>query len=410
MLIRTATEADIEMHALMGCESFPGGYSYEERLAIFKTSARTRLEDVLIGEEDGQIVAALTAIPFTIWIGGARMPMLGIAGVRNSIEARRKGHASALCIESIRRGRAQGYPVSVLYPFRFDFYRKLGWGAMAELIAYDFFPSSLPDFQSRRNVRRMRLDEMDAVANCYQRFAERGNCLVERPKALWDIYLKEIRELKRIAMVYDREGRIEGYVFFKLIPGESMLVQALEIYELVYENIESYQGLLGFVSSMRDQISNVKYWAHPEESFHMALKDPRDLERPILSGLVSRAGQFGLGSMIRVLDVKAALESRNNYNNAAGRVLLKLRDGQIDENNGSFLLSLNDGKPIVSKEDDAQAPTVGMSIDVFSQLYAGALSAKRAHMLGLIETASADGVELLDRAFRLPKPFLLDQF
>src|SRR4051812_36129679 len=99
MEIRTACEADIKRLSHLGCESFPTGYSYEERLKLFRTHPRRRLEeDVLVAEVDDEIVASLSAIPFYVWIGGARMPMLGIAGVANALEARRQGYASALCI------------------------------------------------------------------------------------------------------------------------------------------------------------------------------------------------------------------------------------------------------------------------------------------------------------------------
>src|SRR5439155_24656176 len=132
MQVRTATEADIEILSRMGCESFPSGFSYEERIKFYRsTHPRMKLEeDVLVGEVDGQIVAGLSAIPYAVWIGGARLPMLGIAGVRNALEARRQGYASALCIEAIKWGKECGYIVSVLYPFRYDFYRRLGWGAI----------------------------------------------------------------------------------------------------------------------------------------------------------------------------------------------------------------------------------------------------------------------------------------
>jgi predicted acetyltransferase len=411
MKVRTATKADIEKLARMGCESFPSGFSFEERVRLSQENPRYRWEeDVLVGEENGEAVAALITIPYKVWIGGARMPMLGIAGVRNALEARRHGHASSICIAAIQRGRQSGYPISMLYPFRYDFYRKLGWGAIGELIEYNFHPRNLPDYQTRHNVRRFQIEDLEQVTACYQRFVERGTCLVERTKAVWQDWMRETEERKRVAMVYSQDGQITGYITFHLVPGESMIVQTLEVEELIYDDRQSYQGLLGFISSLRDQISTVRYRARSDEGFHHVLNDPRDVRHPILGGLQSRTGQYGISYMLRVLDIEAALTARSNYNNVTGAVSFKIRDEQIEENNRSFRFTLTDGKPEAVAAQESHIPCISLSIDLFSQLYSGAITAERADFLGQLETTDRDALKWMDRAFLLPKPFLQDQF
>ncbi|MEW6734886.1 MAG: GNAT family N-acetyltransferase [Acidobacteriota bacterium] len=415
MQVRTANQADIERLSHMGCESFPSGYSYEERVRLYRNHTRRKLEeDVLVGEVDGEMVAALSAIPYTIWIGGARLAMLGLATVVNALEARRRGYASALCCAAIARGRARDFVVSILYPFRYDFYRKLGWGTIGELIEYNFHPRNLPHYETQRNVRRFRPQDIDAVATCYQRFVERGNCLAESPPSVWQDWQLRITERKLIVMVYEQQGEIRGYLSFCFESGHDMLTQTLSVEELIYDDRESYQGLLGFLATLRDQVTSIRYWASPSEAFHYILNDPRDVKQPMLASMVSRAGQYGFSYMLRVLNVEQALIMRPNYHHLNGSICFQILDEQIPENSRRFRFTLTEGQPTINLVEDREMAQVHLGIDIFSQLYAGAITASRAHFLGLLEIKDTASVPLtlswLDQAFSLPKPFLLDQF
>lgn len=411
MEVRTATEADIKRLAQMGCESFPTGYNFEERLQLFRAHPRRKLEDdILVGEVDGEIVVTLSAIPYQIWLGGTRMPMLGIAGVSNALEARRRGYASELCIAAIRSGRERGFPVSILYPFRYNFYRKLGWGAIGELIEYNFHPASLPRYAAREQVRRFRSEDMLQVIACYQRYVERGNCLAERPLQVWQEWQAEVSERKLIVMVYERDSRIEGYLECEFDAGNQLFAQVLIVNEMVYDNHNSYQGLLGFLGTLSDQITTIRYWARPEEAFHHVLSDPRDQRQAMLAGLVSRAGQYGISYMLRILDVEKALMARANYYHLSGTVTLQVIDEQVTENDNVFQFSLEKGQPMVKVMPSDTDADVELRIDLLSQLYAGGISAERAYFLGLFQHADPLAVDWLQQVFRLPRPFLLDQF
>ena len=93
-----------------------------------------------------------------------------------------------------------------------------------------------------------------------------------------------------------------------------------------------------------------------------------------------------------------------------GAVCLQILDGQIEENNRYFRFVLNNGRPTVTEELDEQLPCIRLSIDLFSQLYAGAVTPSRAHFLGLLEITKPEALSWFDEAMRLPRPFLLDQF
>lgn len=411
MIIRKATLSDVDILTQMGCESFPSGFSYEERRTLYLEHPRRRLEeDVLVAEEDNKIVAALSGIPYEVWLGGVKLPMLGLAGVANSLESRRQGYASKLCTEAIKRGREQGYVISVLYPFRFDFYRKLGWGAVGELIEYRINASSIPNYETRKNVRRFVEDDLTKLSECYQRFVEKNNCLAERSLVVWNSKLKSVRNRSFLLFVYESEGKISGYVLFEFKVEDDMFNQEIIVRELIYEDSSSYQGLLGFIGSLSDQVRTLRYSAQVDEAFHYILKNPRDIDNPTLLGLVSKTGSYGFSYMLRVLDVEKALRARANYNNITGTATLLIKDEQITENNGFFQITLLNGKLEVKKVDLLKTACISMTIDVFSQLYSGALTLERANFLGLATVNENSVISWLDKALSQPKPFLQEAF
>jgi predicted acetyltransferase len=411
MEIRTARLEDIPTLATMACESFPSGYSYEERVQFYHQHPRRRFpQDVLVAEVNHQIVASLNLVPYHIWIGGARLPMVGVATVANRLEARRRGYASQLCSAAIQQGYQQGYVVSILYPFRYNFYRKLGWGAIGEAIEYNFSPRSLPSF-STDGVRRFQIADLFAIASCHQRFVEQGNCLAERTQPVWEQWQKDITAHKRIVMVYQPADKIHGYLSFRADADSHWLSQSLEIQEFVYTDATAYQALLGFLATLSDQFTNIRYRASRNEALHYLLTDPRDQLQPTLPAtLGSRAGQLITSYMLRVLDVAAALQARPNYQGLDGQINFCILDPQLPENNQTFGWQLTAGKPQVVLGGIPQAPTLTLSIDLFSQLYTGAWRATQAAFGGLITLPQPELGQWLDRAFYLPAPALQDEF
>jgi predicted acetyltransferase len=96
--------------------------TYEPLMARFR-------HDLVRGifRADGEMLAALTNIPYELWIDGAKIGMGGIASVVAPPEHRRGGNVGRLLTECIRETYEQGLPLSGLFPFKASFYRAYGW-------------------------------------------------------------------------------------------------------------------------------------------------------------------------------------------------------------------------------------------------------------------------------------------
>jgi len=73
------------------------------------------LDRFVVAVEDGAIVSHVGAFPMAVWAGPARISCCGIGGVATLPEARGKGHMTHLMSETLRRMRARGESLSILW-------------------------------------------------------------------------------------------------------------------------------------------------------------------------------------------------------------------------------------------------------------------------------------------------------
>ncbi|MBY8872000.1 GNAT family N-acetyltransferase [Micromonospora sp. PLK6-60] len=81
----------------------------------------------LVAEEDGEAVAAASAIPMRQNLRGRVLPMAGVAGVATHPLARRRGHVRTLLHRLLDEMRDEGHALTALYPFRASFYERFGY-------------------------------------------------------------------------------------------------------------------------------------------------------------------------------------------------------------------------------------------------------------------------------------------
>lgn len=404
LTFRVATADDIRKIAELSYHSFPmASMPVEAREKRFSEDPRIRVENYVVGEADGCVVASTHWIPFTTWIGGVGQPMQGVASVVVAHEARRRGYASDLMVEVMRRARERGTALSALYPFRHSFYASLGYATSVEHRVWTFPPNDLPHYAERASVRRATAADLDRINACYERVMRRSTLMVERGPADWD--RRHFEQGRAYAEVFDDGAAVRGYFIFRYRERDGHHTQ-LFVQEIVYEDQEALRGLLGHIAALRDQFMEVVCVTRAGERLELRLANPRD--GGAIKGMISDfVGPRVLwGAMARILDVERAFAARPSYNGATGRLSVEIDDRQLPENRGPWTVSFEDGRATVAR---SEAGTARASIATLTQLYLGFVSASEARDLGLL-TADDPDVALLDRAFAGPRPSLMDQF
>ena len=401
--IRTAEDRDLEALLTVHAAAFPDPRGREARRKNFCENPRGTFSDLMVAERGGRIVGHGFLFPMKAWFGGAEVSVGGVASVGVAPDARRSRVGRALLEGMLARMRSRGMVVSMLYPFKHDFYRKLGWGLVGEMRRYRFRPDALPLFDERERVLEGRPDRLDVVRECYEGFARMRNGLIHRSEAVWGSLVRS--ETVRLARVPDAGGELEGYCLYRFVTDPLLSNQEIEVLELVATTASARFALWGFLSGQRDQVRRIQMSVPPDEPLHVLLKEPRSpVEEPI-RGLTFASADLAVGLMLRVVDPVRALEGRGWSSD--GEVVIDCPD-RIVGDAGRLCAVVRGGKAQVSAE--GSGPVLSTDPSTFAQIWSGYLAPSRAVYYGIARVDPESATVGLDRLFSLPPPGTLDVF
>ncbi len=437
--LRQARPSDTRDIAELWCEAFPGSRTVEDRMVMLQTGGRYGgLETVLVlRDAEGALLGAAKLYRMEGHVAGAAFPLMGLAAVAIASAHRRRGLGERLCRAAIRVAAERGDVASALYPFRPEYYRRLGWGQVGALHDHRFHTEALPEYPESRHVRTATPDDTDAIAACYARVVIRSNGPITRDDRIWAYRLAAeelgVRPLSRAeggaapavdpklrAVVFDEEG-VSGYALLRhATPASGRRI--LVVRELVAETERAYRGLLGHVAAQRDRWPVARHFARPEERFGDRLSDPRPPGHGTARSLYFPTARIIRGPMLRILDVPAALRLRPWFDaEPTGAVEAGLRitvtDPQLPSNEGPWTVRLHGKGARATVEAAGEGALGGAEPDgsltadaaTFARIFVGEVSPGDAARLGSAEI-TGDG-DLLDRAFATRERFwLLDEF
>jgi predicted acetyltransferase len=278
-------------------------------------------------DEQGELLSALSIIPFEAWIQGKKMKMGGVAGVATWPETRRQGCVSKLLVHSLETMRNNGQSLSMLHPFAFPFYRKYGYEMTVERKKYTIETRQLPSrVETPGQVTRVPKADMDLLKldRIYSAFASRYNGTLVRSMEWWE---NKILSKTGLAAVYKNEaGEPEGYVFYEVAN------RTLTIHDWVSTNEVSRLALWTYISNHDSMIDQVTIIVPIDDTLPFLLPDPR-IKQEVIPYFMSR-----------IVDAEVFI---GQYPWASGEreesLLLSLTDMHAEWNRGVFQLTWETG-------------------------------------------------------------------
>lgn len=405
---RSARRTDVETLADLGFRAYRV-HSLEKRREFYTDHPRFTIKDVRVGELDGQIVASLVLYPLSAFVRGQRLAFTGIGSVAVSPEHRRRGIGETLMRSMLRELRQTGQAFSLLYAFRGSYYRKMGYGPLERVHQLSFAPRNLPASEEARGVRRLMLPDRPAVQALYDRVAERGHFAIARKPEWWT---QRLWSYSGEWVVYEgrRRGQVEGYLYYEVDHSRGPFALELTLKEFVAATPEAHRGLVGYLASLADQVAEIEAAVPADGVWLSLLRTPENLKPGPAIGVYLDAGNVGAGAMLRITDVKAALESFPINPAAKGEVVIEIEDAQLPQNARGWRVTAREGRlkvgfPAARTGIRAAAPRLAMPVEVLAMLLSGTLAPTRAAEAGLLE-ARDGGAEAIEGWFRGPAPFL----
>lgn len=275
-----------------------------------------RQQMLALDAASGEAIGTYAQLDLQIFLEGQDLPAKGIAGLAVAPHRRGQRVARFLIEQSLKAFQAAGQqgnespvPLVMLYPFRHAFYRRLGWAWVGRVHQYAVAPESIPAYPERHNVVPYQAETHEqALYDTYLRSASRHNGWLRRQVLQWEMRLRP--EPGKVIYCYEEAGKLLGYVILQFGQTGDRCT-TVSILEWVAVNVDAYRGILGFLSSLRDQVSTIFWNTYPEDPFPHLLEEQRQAHThaPLFS-IVPPFGQIGGGFMWRLVDLAAAFRLR----------------------------------------------------------------------------------------------------
>jgi len=410
--VRRARDADLTNMARVYLSAFTGsGMTLEQVIDRFRSNPQISLEDFWVCERDAKITGLFAIYNFLIYRNGRKVPAGGIGSVAVSAEARRERIAYWMMLRAVEIMDQNNVPLSILYPFRHSFYHHLGWGYTGKINMYRFHPESLPDYPERKHVTAIiSTDEQEEIMLCYQKFARRNNGMVIRQDAQW--YESIFKNAQCYAFRSEESGTVEGYLTFRYKPtdkGHQHVTTDIDVWDFVWNSRSALKGLLGFISSQRDQVNIVNFADQSGLPFNQILKDPLMAEGVSNFHIGAETVHIGTGMMGRIVNLRKALMASGNMGNVSGKVTLEIEDKLNPDNCDPITMEIIDGKAELLSRNSADI-ILKTDIATLSAIYWGSLSIMDAVVLNLLELDGKGDAGFIKSMFSLPAPQCMDYF
>jgi predicted acetyltransferase len=388
----TRSQADVEKEMETALLNPPGGQGW------------------VAADQAGNLAGRYRHLELALFFQGVQFPMAGVAAVAVAPERRSQKIAQAMIEHALQRFHQQQIPLSMLYPFQHGFYRKLGWAWVGETHQYRVSARHLPLYPERMQVVSYREDLEASIKAVYYKAAQQHNGWLQREPGRWQGYFKP--EAGREIYGYAETGTLLGYIvieFTHLEPTKSQW--AIVVQEWVALTPAAYRGLIGFLASLRDQVTTVVWNTSPQDPFPHLLReqrcDPAVPTLPFEFGFTHRFGEIGGGFMWRLVDVVKALELRLIHPGEAFAIAFEIADPVLG--NQQIFTEFVDQR--IHCVQQPASTTVALSIEQLTQLFCGIRSASELHWLGEIHIeGDVTVLSKLDAAWQAIPPFCWDFF
>lgn len=354
---------------------------------------RTGRENARVVRSAAGVVGGLLVYPMGQWFGGRSVPMAGIAGVGTDPAAQGTGTGTRLIRATVTDLAQSGFALSCLYPATQPLYRRAGFEQAGARCTLRVPVEHLSLGDRTLPVRQATQADHAAIHALHRRVAARGNGQIDRSPLLWLRLTEPWHGPHPTAYVVEKDGAVEGYCYVARKQKPSGR-QELAVADLVAETPQAATRLLTFLGDHRSLADEAIWHGSPADPLLLLVREPR--YRIEIEDVW----------MLRVLDVKRALEARGYPTSLSASLHLEVFDEVLPANRGRWIVEVHGGEARVRQGGDG---TLKAHARGLAALYTGHRSAWALALTGLVE-GDADTLAAATATFAGPAPAMSDFF
>jgi predicted acetyltransferase len=347
-------------------------------------------ENILCFYQDDQLEALVMVEEHKTYMNGIAMPTAGLSNVSSMPEGRHQGRITQLIVEWLRSFKEKGIYLSMLGPFSYEYYERLGWGQAFERLSCQIPIEHFSGFKRQGAMKPASAQDIPVLDCIYEPMARKYNGCFLRNADIWQQghFMDRWTGKNRFIYLYcSASGIPEGYISYNIKD------QQMEVREFCANSLYAMQGIMNFIYAHQAQCSQVLMTLPPDALLVRLLPNPRFETR------------LQAGMMLRIVDVPGAISQRGGLGIKC-QLSIRIRDPLAEWNNKCFSIEL-DG--VSAGAEACASATIECDIQSLSQLFIGFLSARELYSIGKIKCNENDLVQL-DQCFPKAVTYYNDYF
>ena len=402
--IRQLYKDDVESLVKVVDRAYPESIEgWDQRKKWFMTELDEHNAGTFYGafDDNNELLGAMALYDLKLNLRSVKISAGGVGYVCTDFLHKKEKVAKSLILFFLEHYRQRGTNMVMLYPFIIPFYKKMGFGYAARMHQFRVKPEYFPRGDSKKNIRYVGEEYKDALLECYNRYVDRTNGMIEKR----NVNIKNMFNENNNIVAYIKEDRVLGYVVFhfKKVHPQYYYMHDMVVTEFVYDTREALMELCTFFNSQADQINRIIIDT-PEDDIFFLLGDPSNGNNDAFYNLRHEMYETAVGPMYRVVNVEGIFNDLgcHNFGGLDMKLKITVKDSFLNKNDGSTVIVFEKGLPGVSKDRDFDVE-IALDVSEFSSLITGAVDFKTLYDFGLADISNRENIDTVTRLFAYDK-------
>ncbi len=288
---------------------------------------------------NGNLVAGGYRFHFNQNIRGNIVKMGGIAGVATAPEYRRQGHIRQIMDAHFSEMNRLGQKISVLYPFKQEFYERMGYSVIAPVMKVELPINKIRSYKGKIKYERFDRSNGGIFLREFHReeIVPIYHGMIDRPDNRW---MKKDETNPGVIMVAKIDEEVVAAGSYS-ISGYAGLMESDEYF---WKDVRGREAALGWAARHKDQIKSFKLYLPPQENTAYWLNN---FTGKMYLGVDKERGiSFSMGRIID-LDILNGIPAPTNVQTG----MLEVIDEQCQWNNRTIKIFNENGKVKIEDTD-----------------------------------------------------------
>ena len=350
-------------------------------------------ENLRVLRRGGRIIGGLGIYRMGQWFGGRPVPCGGVSVVGIAPEERARGAAAFLMRAALEELHESGTALSSLFASTQRLYRRVGYEQAGNRYYHELPLSAIGATDRPLPVVSVGVDESRPFEALARHRARITNGNLERSAGLWQRILSFPDQIVYGYLIGDVAAP-EGYLVYYQQSGQPGSYN-LCVRDMVALTGAAARSLWAFLRDHRSVAESVTWFGPASEPLLNFTEECR-----------TQRSRFDHRWLLRIVDVRKALESRRYPEDVTGELHADIRDDLLSANHGRFVLSVAEGRGEVRPGGRGDLRT---DVRGLAPLYSGLFTPAVLRMTGQLE-ADDGTLALAARLFAGPEPWMAEMF